>query len=164
MLGFLTAIPTDLVVTVGLCFLEALSIAIIMRFFVKPAMKKLDTYMESKVGTDTKAYAVFATIKNYIYLVVAAVLTLVFLLMLMKVAVFPCNNSKALVFLYFIPVFALQFFLDTHMRKLACKCFGFPYEEEEEETEKVAKPKVYTVAGQKYTKDENENLVPYTAG
>lgn len=149
-------VPAEYCVTIGLCFLASLCVAIIMRFFVKTALTKVEEYMTGKFHEGDKALAIYKTVKSYALLCIACVITLVFLKKLFAVATFPCENNKALLFFYFVPMFALQFFLDTHMKKLACKAFGLPFEEEPKE-EKVVKPRIYKIDGEKLSKTKLAN-------
>lgn len=155
-------IQSDYVVTFAMCVLASLGVAIIMRFFVKTAFIKLDEYFKSR-GKDDKFLAIYNTCKAIAYLVIAGVLTIIALSKLMNVCVFPAENSRALSIFYFLPMFALQFFLDKHMKKIACHLFGIEYEKDDEEKEekpvKEKKPKVHykKVA---YTLDDEGNEVP----
>ena len=163
MVGFLSSLPSDLMVTIGLCLLGSFSVAVVMRFFVKPAFRKLDEYMDSKYDDTSKALAVFRTLKNVFYLALAGLLTAYVVRKLMGVATFPCNNSKELAIFYFIPMFAVQMFLDLNMKKIMYWIFNINYKEDksEEEQPKEKKPKIYKVDGAKYIKNEDGQLVPY---
>lgn len=156
-----TVIPADLVITVGMCFLASLCVAIVMRFFVKMIFVKLDEFISTK--TD-KEKAIYATVKSALLTAFAFVLTAFALSRLMKICVFPADNSKALAIFYFIPMVALQYFLDTHMKRLACKAFGLPFEEKEKEAKKEEKIKKFKIDGVWYIKDVNGQLVPYIEG
>lgn len=150
---------TDSVMTFVLCLMGSLSVAIVMRFFVKPILSKVDEYIANKDQSE-KVVAIYNAVKSAIYTVIAFVLTFGVLAMLFKVCVFPYNNSPWLAFLYFIPMLALQFFFDKSMKKIACKMFGLPYpvEDEEQEEEKPKKQKIHykKVA---YTIDDDGNEV-----
>lgn len=148
---------TDAVMTFVLCLMGSLSVAIVMRFFVKPILSKVDEYIANKDQSE-KVVAIYNAVKSAIYTVIAFVLTLGVLTMLFKVCVFPYDNSPWLAFLYFIPMLALQFFFDKSMKKIACKMFGLPIEDEEQEEEKPKKQKIHyrKVA---YTIDDDGNEV-----
>lgn len=163
MVGFLSFIPSELIVTLGLCLLGSFSVAVIMRFFIKPAFCKIDSYMYGKYDEDSKALAVFNTIKNVFYLIIAGVLTLYVVRKLMGICQFPCDNSKELLLFYFIPMFAVQMFLDLNMKKIMYWIFNIKYEDSEKKDEpsKEKKPKIYKIDGEKYIKDENGQLVLY---
>lgn len=157
---FLSAIPTDLCITLGMCLLASLSVAILMRFFVKPACVKLDEFIASKL-VDEKGKAVYATVKAYALTAIACALTIFFLARLMKICVFPADGNKALAPFYFIPMLALQYFFDAHMKRIACKMFGLPYEEDVKTEEvKEPKPEKCKIHGVWYIKDANGNFVP----
>ena len=164
MTGFLSFIPRDLIVTIGLCLLGSFSVAVIMRFFIKPAFRKIDSYMYGKYDETSKALVVFNTCKSVVYLGIAGVLTLYVVHKLMGVAQFPCNNNQELLIFYFIPMFAVQMFLDLNMKKIMYWIFNIKYEEDDnkdEEKQKEKKVKIYKIDGAKYVKDENGQLVPY---
>ena len=155
----LSFLGTDAVMTFALCLMGSLSVAIVMRFFVKPILSKVDEYIASKDQSE-KSVAIYKAVKSALYTLVAFILTLGVLSMLMKVCVFPYDNSPWLAFLYFIPMLALQFFFDKSMKKIACKMFGLPYPEEEEEEEQP-KPKKQKIHYKKvaYTIDDDGNEV-----
>lgn len=156
-----SVIPVDLVITVGMCFLASLCVAIVMRFFVKPVAVKLDEFIAKK---GEKAQAIYATVKGVVLTLLACLLTGIVLSRLMKVCVFPADNNRALAMFYYIPMLALQFFLDTHMKRLCCKVFGLPYEEKEKEEKKEEKVKKFKIDGAWYFKDVNGQIVPYIEG
>lgn len=157
---FISAIPTDIVVTTAMCILASLSVAIVMRFFVKPVLIKLDELFANKI-TSEKAKAIYATIKAFAFVVIAGILTAYCLAKLMTFCTFPANNAKALSFLYYIPMFALQFFLDRHMKKIFCKVFGIPYEETKEApVEEEPKAPRKRINGVWYIQNENGYWVP----
>lgn len=149
---------TDAVMTFVLCLMGSLSVAIVMRFFVKPIFSKVDEYIASKDQSD-KSVAVYTAIKSALYTAIATVLTLVVLTMLFKVCKFPYDNCPWLAFLYFIPMLALQFFFDKSMKKIACTLFGLPLPVEEEHEEE--KPKKQKIRYKKvaYTIDDDGNEV-----
>lgn len=158
--NLLSFFESDLVVTFAMCLLASLGVAIIMRFFVKTVFIKLNEYFKSR-GKDDKFFAIYNTIKAVLYLVIACVLTCIALSKLMSVCVFPADNSRALAIFYFVPMLALQFFFDKHMKKIAYKMFGIECDEEvqEEVPAKEKKPRVHykKVA---YTLDDEGNEVP----
>jgi hypothetical protein len=137
----LSFLGTDAVMTFALCLMGSLSVAIVMRFFVKPILSKVDEYIASKDQSE-KSVAVYNAVKSAIYTLVAFTLTAGVLGMLMKVCTFPYDNTPWLAFLYFIPMVALQFFFDKSMKKIACKMFGLPFPQDEEEEEKPKKQKI----------------------
>ena len=155
----LSFLGTDLVMTLALCLMGSLSVAIVMRFFIKPILAKVDEYIATKDPAD-KVVAIYSAIKSALYTAIAFLLTLGVLAMLMKVCVFPYGNTPWLAFLYFIPMVALQFFFDKSMKKIACKMFGLPYPHEEEEEEQP-KPKKQKIHYKKvaYTIDDDGNEV-----
>lgn len=151
---------TQTVATLGLCILACLSVAIIMRFFIKPILSNLDEYIVFEENP-TKKYCIYNTVKSFAYTAVAFVLTAIALGMLMQVCKFPCNNSPFLAWVYYVPMVALQYFLDKNMKRLADRVFGFKSAESEDEEEpapKAKKPKVYTKKI-KYTVDADGNEV-----
>ena len=151
-----------LVVTFALCLLGSLSVAIVMRFFVKQILNKVDEYISAK-HPDDKIGAIYLAIKSFLYTATAFVLTAVVLSMLMHVCEFPYENNKWLSFLYFIPMLALQFFFDRKMKRLACLMFGLPYDTpDDDDEEKEDKPKKQKIHYKKvpYTVDEEGNEVP----
>lgn len=159
--NLLAFIKQDLVVTTFVCVLASFCVGFVMRFFVKTALVKLDDYVYGK-HTDDKTLALYQTIKSIVYVVLAGILTAFALHRLMAICPFPMDNSKALAMFYFIPMFALQWFFDAHMKKIACKVFGLPYDgsdEKEERPVKEPKPKYHTKKV-KYIIDEEGNEVP----
>ena len=150
-----------LVVTFALCLLGSLSVAIVMRFFVKQILNRVDDYISAK-HPDDKVGAIYLAVKSFLYTAIAFVLTAVVLSMLMHVCTFPYDNNAWLSFLYFIPMLALQFFFDRKMKRLACIMFGLPYEKEDEDEEKEEKPKKQKIHYKKvpFTVDEEGNEVP----
>lgn len=149
----------EAVVTVSLCILACVSVAIVMRFFVKPIFRSVDDYMKKKYEELSKTSCVYASIKSVVYTAVAFVLTGIALAMLMKVCVFPVDNSPFLAWLYFIPMVALQYFLDRNMKRLANRAFGLEDEDGHEEAEeKVRPPRIYTEKA-RYTIDEEGRKV-----
>ena len=153
-------IPADLVITVGMCFLASLCVAIVMRFFVKIIFVKLDEFISTK--TD-KEKAIYGTVKSALLTAFAFCFTAFALSRLMKICVFPADNNKALAIFYYIPMLALQYFLDVHMKPLAYKAFGLPYDKKEE-AKKEEKIKKFKIDGIWYIKDVNGQLVPYIEG
>ena len=155
----LSFLGTDSVMTLALCLMGSLSVAIVMRFFVKPILTKVDEYIATKDQSD-KVVAIYNAVKSAVYTLIAFALTAGVLVMLMKVCVFPYENSPWLAFLYFIPMVALQFFFDKSMKKIACKMFGLPYPHEEDEEEQP-KPKKQKIHYKKvaYTIDDDGNEV-----
>lgn len=151
----------DIAVTFGLCLLGTISVAIAMRFFIKPILQKLDDYFKTKV-TSEKAQAVYGVVKSAIYTGFAFILTATTLGMLYKVCKFPYNNSPFLCWLYFIPMFALQWFFDAKMKRLACRIFGLKCDSSIEEEEDIPKPKKPKIKYKKvaYTVDDDGNEVP----
>ena len=149
-----TAMPNDYLVTLAMCILACLGVAIVMRFFVKTALVQLDKYIESKHPSD-KVLAIYKTVKAIVYCLIAFALTAYALGKLMSVCPFPADNNRALAMFYIVPMYALQWFLDAHMKKLACRLFGLEYDG----TEEVKQKKVYTKKVQ-YTLDDEGNEVP----
>lgn len=155
-------LPVDIIVTFAVCVLASLSVAIVMRFIVKTAFLRLNAYIKEKHPSD-KVSAIYNTIKSIAYLLIAGALVAFALGKLMAVCTFPADNNKALAMFYFIPMYALQWFLDAHMKKLACKIFGIEYDGKESsgeaKPEKAPKHKVYT-RKLRYTLDDEGNEVP----
>lgn len=153
----------DYVATVSLCLLACLSVAIVMRFFVKQCLRTADEYFSKKAEQDSKAVVIFNTVKSCVYTLTACTLTAIALGMLMKVCKFPCENSLSLVPFYYVPMLAVQWFLDKHMKKLACSLFKIDCEADPETDEEPApaKPKKVKVHYKKvaYTLDEDGNEV-----
>ena len=155
--------PTEYLVTFGMCLLGSLSVAIVMRFVVKTSLVKLDAYIKEKHPSD-KVSAIYQTVKAIGYAVLAGILTIIAVYKLMAICPFPAEGNKALTIFYVIPMYALQWFLDAHMKKLACRIFGLEYdggdEADKPEKEKEARsPKVHTKKV-KYYIDEDGNEVP----
>lgn len=151
----------ELVLTFALCLLGSLSVAIVMRFFVKQVLGKVDDYIKTK-HPDDKVSAIYTAVKSFLYTGIAFVLTGVVLAMLMHVCAFPYGNNVWLSFLYFIPMLALQYFFDRKMKRLACIMFGLPYEGESSDDEEEEKPKKKKVHYKRvaFTLDEEGNEVP----
>ena len=160
--AIVSIIPTDLLITLGLCVIASFCVGFVMRFFVKTCLVKLDAYIKEKHPSD-KVAAIYQTVKSISYFLIAAILVAFVLHRLMAICPFPMDNNKALAIFYFIPIFALQWFFDAHMKKIAARIFGLPYNGEDEEKEpkpvKVAKPKVHSRKVY-YTIDEEGNEVP----
>ena len=152
---FVNKLPLDIIITIGMCIIGCFCVAVVMRFFVKPCLAKLDDYFDNKCKSE-KAKAIYHTIKAIGYTLLAFVLTFVALLRLYSVCTFPYDNTKALLPFFLIPMLALQYFFDKHMKNLEYKIFGF---EPEPAEEKPAKPKVYTKKVQ-YVLDDDGNEVP----
>lgn len=164
LVNFLSLLNKEALTTVGLCVLASLGVAIVMRFFVKPVFLGIDKFINSKYEDGTKVAGIYATVKAIIYTGSAFVLMCLALAQLMKVCTFPLDNSVYLAWLYFVPMYALQFFLDKNMKRIANKVFGLdPVEEPEDEEpeEKPAKPKKVKVYTKKikYTLDDDGNEV-----
>lgn len=158
-------LSNDAVATVCLCILASLSVALLMRFFVKKVFEGTDKYIKATYEEASKIAGIYASVKSVIYTATAFVLTGIALAMLMKVCKFPFDNSVYLAWLYFIPMVFVQFLFDKNLKALACKWFGIEVkgidddeETEEEKPKKVRKPKVYT-RKVKYTIDEEGNEV-----
>ena len=149
--SFFTLLPQDYLVTLAMCVLACLSVGIVMRFFVKTALRYLDKFIKSK-HPDDKVMAIYKTVKAIVYAILGGIFIGIALGKLMAVCPFPMDNNKALAIFYFVPMYALQWFFDAHMRQIANRLFGLEDELEE-------KKKVY-IKKTKYTIDEDGNEVP----
>lgn len=152
-----TSMPKDYLATLAMCVLASFGVAFVMRFFIKTALAQLDKYIETKHPSD-KVMAIYKTVKAIVYCVIAGILVGYALGKLMKICTFPADNNKSLAMFYFIPMYALQWFFDAHMKKIACKLFGLDYDGTEEIT-KTNTPKVFTKKV-KYTFDADGNEIP----
>lgn len=155
-----TVLPKDSLLTFAMCVLASVCVAIVMRFFIKTCLVVLDKYIEKKHPSD-KVMAIYKTVKAVAYFLIAGILVGYALSKLMSVCYFPADNNRALAMFYFIPMYALQWFLDAHMKKIACKMFGLEYDGDEGSSPiiKEAKPKVFTKKV-KYTVDDEGNEIP----
>lgn len=155
-IGYLTS---DAMVTLGMCILGCFAVGVIMRFFVKQALRGLDDYMAGE-GIDPYKKAVYSGIKGSLYTIIGAGLTLFVLVQLMSHCVFPCDNAKCFAWIYFVAMYLAQRFFDAHLVELANRFLGIniTIKEREPRAKRERKPRV-KYKKVKYVLDDNGNEI-----